>query len=204
MPRIKPPSGTLLVPSGNQMSRQKNKQQEERETETDNALLRLVGTDPGRPLGEYDNTLGLTPFKREGALQRLREQGLIRVERSTEDRRIRVPVLTPRGEERLRELPEQEPLERTGEETDQPWEDSEEGSEPAKDEKVTSHGLVVLIPGDPDHPNCKHPIRDIEPPNGPTSTGRCRVCGEVRDGYLNFLPDLSRWEDTRTPREAPI
>ncbi|MCS7206611.1 MAG: hypothetical protein NZ951_01555 [Dehalococcoidia bacterium] len=42
----------------------------------------------------------------------------------------------------------------------------------------------------------------LEIPNGPTSRGTCRLCGEVRE-FRNYLTS-SYWEDMTVAEERPI
>ncbi|MFN3974912.1 MAG: hypothetical protein ACK4K2_06550 [Dehalococcoidia bacterium] len=48
---------------------------------------------------------------------------------------------------------------------------------------------------------CRHKWA-LDMPNGPTSIGRCRVCGEVRE-FRNYLAS-SYWEDLTVAEERPI
>ncbi|MBI4282826.1 MAG: hypothetical protein HY672_05025 [Chloroflexi bacterium] len=52
-----------------------------------------------------------------------------------------------------------------------------------------------------ENPQCVH-YWVIDLPSGPTSTGKCRQCGETRE-FKNYLESTSYWDDDRLPTRIP-
>lgn len=67
---------------------------------------------------------------------------------------------------------------------------------PLQRKPVTQTAPVAVAEG-----QCRHKWV-LETPNGPTSQGRCRLCGEVRE-FRNYLAS-SYWEDMTVAEERPL
>jgi len=63
--------------------------------------------------------------------------------------------------------------------------------------KVSPQGVAVVVA----EGRCRHKWV-LETPNGPTSRGVCRLCGEVRE-FRNYLTS-SLWEGTSIAQGSPF